>query len=129
MDSLFLRFVLPTSLVSNLAISSPGALHGQRRNRQCFWSSLCSDSDNVCHSEGKCAERRASLRKGCPCRSAHWLCFVASAPVGDKDLKTQTVECACGDVYGYPASSKEMFRAFTYLVFISTFMLLCLECL
>ena len=87
MDSLFSFFVLCASLA--LAISSPGALHGQRGNRQCFRSSLCSDSEDVCHCEGKCAERRTSSRKGCPCRPAHWLCFVASAPVGEKDLKTQ----------------------------------------
>ena len=63
--------------------------HGQRRNRKCGRSSLCSDSDNVCYCEGKCAESRTSLRKGRPCRPADRFCYVATALVGDKHLKSQ----------------------------------------
>ena len=53
------------------------------RNRQCF-SELTFQwgSDDVCDCEGKCAER-SEFEEGLsvPPRPAHWLCFVASAPV------------------------------------------------
>ena len=39
------------------AISLPRAWVTGRRNRQCGRSSLSSDFDDVCHCEGKCAER------------------------------------------------------------------------
>ena len=116
MDSLFSRFVLCASLVS--AISSPGALHGRRRNRQCFRSSLFNEALTTYVTVKANALKEASSRKGCPCRQdlqAHWLCFVASAPVGDKDFKTQKTHLWVCRYPGYPARSKEMFRALAYV--------------
>ena len=72
------------------AISSPRAWVTGRRIQQCGRSSLCSDSDDVCHWEGKCAKRGTSSRKGCrrTYRPANRLCC-GIRTVRDKDLKTQ----------------------------------------
>ena len=72
------------------AISSRTAWVTGRRNRQCGRSSLCSDSDDVCHCEGKCVERGRSSRKGCrrSFRPANRLCC-GIYTVRDKDPKTQ----------------------------------------
>ena len=76
---------------------SPRCEHGWRRNRQCGRSFLCSDSDDVCHNEGKCAERGTSSRKECSCRPA--------VPT----LKTWRLKKR---TCGYPGRSKETLRAF-----------------
>ena len=47
------------------ATSSSRAWVTGRRNRQCGRCSLSSDFDDVCHCEGKCAERGTSSRNGC----------------------------------------------------------------
>ena len=72
------------------AISSSRAWVTGRRNRQCGRSSICSDSDDVCHCEGKCAERGMSSGKGCRLTfvpTADRLCF-GIRTVRDTDLKT-----------------------------------------
>ena len=74
--------------------------------------------DDVCHCEGKCAERsdfEEGLSVCVPRRPAHWLCFVASAPVDDKDFKTQKTHLWVCRYPGYPARSKKMFRALAYV--------------
>ena len=70
------------------AISSSRAWVTGRRNRQCGRSSLSSDFDDVCHCEGKCAERGTSSRNGCRRSCQHGLCC-GIRTVRDKDLKTQ----------------------------------------
>ena len=72
------------------AISSRRAWVTERRNRQHGRSSLCSGSDDVCHCEGKCAERGTSSRKGCrrSCQPADLLCCDIRT-VCDTDLNTQ----------------------------------------
>ena len=65
-------FCLPSEAAS--AISSPRAWVIGRRNRQCSRSSLSSDFDNVCHCEGKCAERGTRSRNGCRRSCRHRLC-------------------------------------------------------
>ena len=85
LDSLFSRFVQRASLA--LAISSPGAW---MKNESTVWSPLPLQGLCQCVSLcRKCAERRMISRKGCQCRRVDWLCYVASAQVGDKYLNTK----------------------------------------
>ena len=70
------------------AISSPRAWVTGRRNGQCGRGSLSSDFDDVCHCEGKCADRGTSSRNGCRRSCRHRLCC-GIRTVRDKDLKTQ----------------------------------------
>ena len=104
----------PPKLAS--AISSPRAWVTGRRNRQCGRGSLSSDIDDVCHCEGKCAERGTSSRNGCRRSCQHRLCC-GIRTVRDKDLKTQEthlceVVVSCGDVQlGDRGRLKETLRA------------------
>ena len=100
------------------AISSPRAWVTGTRNRQCGRRSLCSDSDDVYHCEGKCAEQGTSWRKGCrrSCRPADRLCC-GICTVRDKDLygdSRNALVVSCGDVkIGDRGRLKETLRALT----------------
>ena len=92
-DSYIYRFfirVFGSARLPKLAstISSPRAWVTGRRTRQCGRSSVSSDFDDVCHCEGKCAERGTSSRNGCRRSCQHRLCC-GIRTVRDKDLKTQ----------------------------------------
>ena len=95
------------------AISSPRAWVTGRRNRQCGRSSLSSDFDDVCHCEGKCAERGTSSN-GCR-RSATpallWRSHSRSTWQRLEDSRDALV-VSCGDVQlGDSGRSKETLRA------------------
>ena len=93
-DSYIYRFfirVFGSARLPKLAstISSPRAwVTGRRTRHICGRSSLSSDFDDVCHCEGKCAERGTSSRNGCRRSCQHRLCC-GIRTVRDKDLKTQ----------------------------------------
>ena len=81
-----------------------------RRNRQCGRSSLSSDFDDVCHCEGKCAERGTSSRNGCRHSCQHRLCC-GIRTVRLEDSRNALV-VSCGDVQlGDRGRSKETLRA------------------
>ena len=94
--------VIPQSPASG--IESPRAWVTGRRNRQCARSSLSSDFDDVCHCEGKCAERgtdvdvRADTGRCCGIRT-----------VRDKDLRTQ-LKRTCGKLWGRPGRRPRTFE-------------------
>ena len=69
-----------------------------RRHRQCGRSSLSSDFDEVCHCEGKCAERGTSSSNGCrrSCRHQPLLWHSHSARQRLEDSKNALV-VSCGD--------------------------------
>ena len=95
------------------AISSPRAWVTGRRNRQCGRSSLSSDFDDVCHCEGKCAERGTSSRNGCrrSCRHQPLLWHSHSARQRLEDSRNALV-VSCGDVQvGDRGRSKETLTA------------------
>ena len=91
-DSLFSCLVL-RAFRSRLAsaISSSRAWVTGRRNRQCGRCSLSSDFDDVCHCEGKCAERGTSSNRGTDVdvRANTSRCCGIRTVRSDKDLKTQ----------------------------------------
>ena len=92
------------------AISSPTAWVTGRRNRQCGCSFLSSDFDDVCHCEGKCAERGTSSRNGwCrrSCRHRPLLWYSHSTWQRLEDSRNALV-VSCGDVQvGDRGRSKE----------------------
>ena len=95
------------------AILSPTAWVTGRRNRQCGCSSLSSDFDDVCHCEGKCAERGTSSRNGCrrSCRHRPLLWHSHSTWQRLEDSRNALV-VSCGDVQvGDRGRSKETLRA------------------
>ena len=111
----FFILVFGSARLSKLAsaISSPTAWVTGRRNRQCGCSSLSSDFDDVCHCEGKCAERGTSSRNGCrrSCRHRPLLWHSHSTRQRLEDSRNALV-VSCGDVQvGDRGRSKETLRA------------------
>ena len=90
-DSLFRCLVLRAFWSLASAIWSPRAWVTGRRNWQCCRSPISSDFDDMCHCEGKCAERGKSSRNGCRRSCQHRLCCCIRT-VRDKDLKSQETQ-------------------------------------
>ena len=96
------------------AISSSRAWVTGRRNRQCGRCSLSSDFDDVCHCEGKCAERGTSSRNGCrrSCRHRPLLWHSHSTQWQRLEDSRNALVVSCGDVQvGDRERSKETLRA------------------
>ena len=108
-DSLFGCLVLRAfrSLLRRSRCRSRAWVTG-RRNRQCGRSSLSSDFDDVCHCEGKCAERGTSSRNGCRRSCQHRLCCGIRTLYVTKTwrLKKRT----CGKLWGRPARRPRTFE-------------------